>query len=56
VVELVIVEIVLEIEEEHVEAGKRWLEECMTEGMAEVVGTVVPIAAEIRVADRWEKP
>jgi DNA polymerase I len=56
VVDLVHDEIVLEIEEEHVEAGKRWLEECMTEGMAEVVGTVVPIAAEIRVADRWEKP
>ena len=56
VVDLVHDEIVLEIEEEHVEAGERWLEECMTEGMAEVVGTVVPIAAEIRVSDRWEKP
>jgi DNA polymerase I len=56
VVDLVHDEIVLEIEEEHVEAGKRWLEECMTEGMAEVVGTVVPIAAEICVSDRWEKP
>jgi DNA polymerase-1 len=56
VVDLVHDEIVLEIEEEHLEAGKRWLEECMTEGMAEVVGTVVPIAAEICVSDRWEKP
>ncbi len=55
-VNLVHDEIVVEIDEEHVEVGKRWLERCMTEGMAEVVGTYVPVAAEICVADRWEKP
>jgi DNA polymerase I len=56
VVNLVHDEIVVEIDEEHVEAGKIWLERCMIDGMAEVAGPAVPVAAEICVNDRWEKP
>jgi DNA polymerase-1 len=55
-VNLVHDEIVVEIDEEHVEAGKIWLERCMIDGMAEVAGPAVPVAAEICVNDRWEKP
>jgi DNA polymerase I-like protein with 3'-5' exonuclease and polymerase domains len=56
VVNLVHDEIVVEIDEEHVGAGKVWLEQCMIEGMAEVAGPAVPASVEISVADRWEKP
>jgi DNA polymerase I len=56
VVNLVHDEIIVEIDEEHVEAGKIWLERCMIDGMAQVAGPAVPVAAEICVSDRWEKP
>ena len=56
VVNLVHDEIVVEIDEEYVEAGKIWLERCMIDGMAQVAGPAVPVAAEICVSDRWEKP
>jgi DNA polymerase-1 len=56
VVNLVHDEIVVEIDEEHVEAGKVWLERCMIDGMAEVAGPAVPASVEISVTDRWEKP
>jgi len=54
-VNLVHDEIVVEIDEEHVEAGKVWLERCMIDGMAEAAGPAVPASVEISVADRWEK-
>jgi DNA polymerase I len=49
-------EVVVEADEEHVEAGRAWLERCMIDGMAEVAGAEVPASVDILVADRWEKP
>jgi DNA polymerase I-like protein with 3'-5' exonuclease and polymerase domains len=46
-------EVVLEIDSEHVDAGKQWLEENMLEGMKEVLGPEVPVFVEITVADDW---
>lgn len=54
VVNLVHDEIVVEIDEEHAEAGRAWLERCMIGGMAEVAGPDVPAAVEIVVADAWD--
>jgi DNA polymerase I-like protein with 3'-5' exonuclease and polymerase domains len=56
VVNLVHDEIIVEMDEEHVEAGKVWLERCMVDGMAEVAGPAVPASVEISVTERWEKP
>ena len=53
VVNLVHDEVVMEIDPEHVDAGKRWLEENMLEGMKEVLGSEVPVSVEITVADNW---
>ncbi|MDP9480432.1 MAG: DNA polymerase, partial [Actinomycetota bacterium] len=53
VVNLVHDEIVMEIDEEHAEAGKAWLESCMVDGMREVVGRGVPVSVEMKVADNW---
>ncbi len=47
-------EVVLEIDEEHVEAGKKWLERCIIDGTAEMAGTDVPVSLEIAVADTWQ--
>jgi DNA polymerase I len=55
VVNLVHDEVVLEIDEEHAEAGKAWLERCMIDGMAEVAGAGVPAAVDVSIADRWER-
>src|SRR5215207_7969741 len=52
-VNLVHDEIVLEIDEEHAEVGKVWLERCMLDGMAEVAGADVPTSVEIEIADSW---
>jgi DNA polymerase I-like protein with 3'-5' exonuclease and polymerase domains len=46
-------EVVLEIESEHVDVSKRWLEENMIEGMKEVLGPEAPVSVEITVADNW---
>ena len=46
-------EVVLEIDSEHVEFGKAWLEKNMLEGMREVLGSEAPISVEITVADNW---
>jgi DNA polymerase I len=54
VVNLVHDEIVVEIDEEHAEAGRVWLEQCMIGGMAEVAGPDVPASVEIVVADAWD--
>jgi DNA polymerase I len=54
VVNLVHDEIVVEIDEEHAEAGRTWLEQCMIDGMAEVAGPDVPASVEIVVADAWD--
>jgi DNA polymerase I len=53
VVNLVHDEIVVELDEEHAEAGKAWLERCMIDGMAKVVGSDVPVSVEIAVGDDW---
>ena len=47
-------EIVVEIGEEHAEAGRAWLERCMIDGMAEVAGPDVPVSVEIVIADAWD--
>jgi DNA polymerase I len=54
VVNLVHDEIVVEIGEEHAEAGRAWLERCMIDGMAEVAGPDVPVSVEIVIADSWD--
>jgi DNA polymerase I-like protein with 3'-5' exonuclease and polymerase domains len=54
VVNLVHDEIVVEIGEEHAEAGRSWLERCMIAGMAEVAGPDVPVSVEIVIADSWD--
>ncbi len=46
-------EVVLEIDSEHLDAGKQWLEENMLEGMKEVLGPQVLVSIEITVADNW---
>ena len=53
VVNLVHDEIVAEIDEEYAQAGKAWLEQCMIDGMAEVVGPNVPVSVEITIGDSW---
>jgi DNA polymerase-1 len=54
VVNLVHDEILVEIGEEHAEAGRAWLERCMIDGMAEVAGPDVPVSVEIVIADSWD--
>jgi DNA polymerase-1 len=54
VVNLVHDEIVVEIDEEHAEAGRAWLEQCMIDGIAEVADPDVPVSVEIVVADAWD--
>lgn len=53
VVNLVHDEIVLEIDEEHAEAGKAWLERCMVDGMCEMACFDVPVSVEIAIGDSW---
>ena len=53
VVNLVHDEVVLEIDEEHVEAGKAWLERCMIDGMREMAGSAIPVSVEIAIGDNW---
>jgi len=49
-------ETIVEIDE-HIQAGKRWLKECMLEGMREVLGFDAPVDVEIIAANNWgEKP
>jgi DNA polymerase I-like protein with 3'-5' exonuclease and polymerase domains len=48
-------EIVVEIDEEHVGVGRAWLERCMLDGMAEVLGPDAPVAVEINVANNWRE-
>lgn len=48
-------EVVVEINEEHAETGKLWLERCMLDGMAAVAEHDVPASVEISMTDRWEK-
>jgi DNA polymerase-1 len=52
-VNLVHDEVVLEIDSEHVEAGKEWVEKNMLEGMREVLSSEAPVSVEITVADNW---
>jgi DNA polymerase-1 len=52
-VNLVHDEMVVEIDEEHAEAGKAWLERCMKDGMAAVMGPDGPVSIEITVGDSW---
>jgi DNA polymerase I-like protein with 3'-5' exonuclease and polymerase domains len=54
VVNLIHDEIVIEIDEEHAETGRAWLERCMIDGMVEVAGPDVPASVEIIVADSWK--
>jgi hypothetical protein len=44
---------VVEIDAEDVEAGKGWLERCMLDGMAEVLGPNAPVSVEVSVSDNW---
>jgi hypothetical protein len=45
--------VVLEIDAEHADVGKKWLEESMLEGMREVLGPEAPVSVEITIADNW---
>jgi DNA polymerase-1 len=54
VVNLVHDEVVVEIDEEHAEDGKAWLEVCMIDGMCEMAGADIPVAVELVVADNWQ--
>src|SRR5215207_1930964 len=53
VVNLVHDEVVVEIDAEKVEVGKGWVERCMLDGMAEVLGPDTPVSLEISVSDNW---
>lgn len=53
VVNLVHDEIVLEIDEEHAETGKAWLERCMVDGMSEMAGADIPASVEIAIGHDW---
>src|SRR5215217_6076985 len=53
VVNLVHDEVVVEIDAEEVKEGKGWLERCMLDGMAEVLGPDAPVSVEVSVADSW---
>jgi len=53
VVNLVHDEVVVEIDTEKVKAGKEWVERCMLDGMAEVLGPDAPVSVEITAADNW---
>ena len=46
-------EIVVEIDAEEVEAGKAWVERCILDGMAEVLGPAAPVSVEVSVASNW---
>ena len=52
-VNLVHDEIVLEMDKEHAEAGRVWLERCMVDGMNEMVSDDVPVSVEINIGDTW---
>lgn len=54
IVNLVHDEVIVEIDGEHTGAGKKWLEGCILDGMAEVLGPDVPAAVEITISDRWD--
>ncbi len=45
--------VVDEIDDEEVEAGKGWVERCMLDGMAEVLGPNAPVSVEISVSCNW---
>src|SRR3712207_1822785 len=53
VVNLVHDEVVVEIDADQAEAGKGWLERCMLDGMAEVLGPDAPVLVEISVSEDW---
>ena len=53
VVNLVHDEVVVEIDADKAEVGNGWLERCMLDGMAEVLGPDAPILVEISVSDDW---
>jgi DNA polymerase I-like protein with 3'-5' exonuclease and polymerase domains len=55
VVNLVHDEVVVEIDADKAGVGKGWLERCMLEGMAEVLGPDAPILVEISVSDDWSE-
>jgi DNA polymerase I len=55
VVNLVHDEVVVEIDADEAEAGKWWLERCMLDGMAEVLGPNAPVLVEISVSDNWSE-
>jgi DNA polymerase I-like protein with 3'-5' exonuclease and polymerase domains len=53
VVNLVHDEVVVEIDGNKAEEGKGWLERCMLDGMAEVLGPDAPVSVEVSVPDNW---
>jgi DNA polymerase I len=55
VVNLVHDEIVAEVDAGDAEAAKGWLERCMLDGMAEVLGPDAPVSVEISVSDDWSE-
>jgi len=55
VVNLVHDEVVVEIDADKAEAGKGWLQRCMLDGMAEVLGPNIPVSAEITLSDDWSE-
>ena len=55
VVNLVHDEVVVEIDANKAEEGKAWVERCMIDGMAEVLGPDAPVSVEVSVADSWDK-
>jgi DNA polymerase I len=55
VVNLVHDEVVVEIDANNAEEGKGWLERCMLDGMAEVLGPDASVSVEISVAANWRE-
>ncbi len=53
VVNMVHDEMVVEIDAEHVDAGKAWLERYMLDGMRQVLKPGAPVSVEITMADNW---
>ena len=53
VVNLVHDEVVVEVDAEHVEAGRSWLRFAMIDGMREVLGLDTPVSVDVTVADNW---
>jgi DNA polymerase I len=53
VVNLIHDEVVVEIDANRAEESKGWLERCMLEGMAKVLGPEAPVSVEVSVSDIW---